>query len=166
MFPTVSKIKFREFTTSYWSNNSVTLPRFKGDRPRQGEFYEIFCNTIYGFLFRTTSVFIPGNAETIIDFECVPTYSQTLHAQIIDMDGNVIIPQTSLKSGTIDTILNTILYGPYRVHNMNMVALGIINRVKKNTIHWKSMKRVIFISWEIKHWQTTKMRRWKETNKK
>ena len=30
---------------------------------------------------------MPENAETIIDFECVPTYSQTLFAQIIDMDG-------------------------------------------------------------------------------
>ena len=47
------------------------------------------------------SVFIPGNAETIIDFECVPTYSQTLTAQIINMDDNVIIPTTTLKSGTI-----------------------------------------------------------------
>ena len=51
---------------------------------------------------------MPENAETIIDFECVPTYSQTLFAQIIDMDGSVIIPQTSLKSGTIDMIINTI----------------------------------------------------------
>ena len=48
---------------------------------------------------------MPGNAETIIDFDCVPTYTQTLFAQIIDMVGNVIIPQTSLKSGRIDTIL-------------------------------------------------------------
>ena len=48
---------------------------------------------------------MPGNADTIIDFECVPTYSQTLHAQVIDMDGKVITPQTSLKSGTIATIL-------------------------------------------------------------
>ena len=47
------------------------------------------------------SVFIPGNAETIIDFECVPTYSQSLTAQIINMDDNVIIPTTTLKSGTI-----------------------------------------------------------------
>ena len=51
------------------------------------------------------SVFIPGNAETIIDFECVPTYSQSLTAQIISMDDNVIIPQTSLKSGTIATFV-------------------------------------------------------------
>ena len=51
--------------------------------------------TIHGFLFRSKSVFILGNAETIIDFECVPTYSQTLFAQIINMDGNVIIPLTT-----------------------------------------------------------------------
>ena len=51
------------------------------------------------------SVFIPGNAETIIDFECVPTYSQSLTAQIISMDDNVIIPQISLKSGTMATFV-------------------------------------------------------------
>ena len=49
------------------------------------------------------SVFIPGNAVTMIDFECVPTYSRTLAAEIIDMNDNVIIPQTSLKSGMIET---------------------------------------------------------------
>ena len=46
---------------------------------------------------------MPENAETIIDFECLPTYSKTLTGQIIDMDNNVIIPQTSLKSGKIAT---------------------------------------------------------------
>ena len=60
-------------------------------------------NRLVMCIFRTMSVFIPGNAETIIDFECVPTYSQSLTAQIINMDDNVIIPQTSLKSGTIAT---------------------------------------------------------------
>ena len=49
------------------------------------------------------SIFIPGNAVTMIDFECVPTYSQTLAAEIINMNDNVIIPQTSLKSGMIAT---------------------------------------------------------------
>ena len=44
---------------------------------------------------------MPGNAETIIDYDCVPTYSQTLAAQIINMNDNVIVSQTSLKSGTI-----------------------------------------------------------------
>ena len=47
------------------------------------------------------SFYLPGNAETVIDYDCVPTYSQTLAAQIIDMNDNVIIRQTSLKSGTI-----------------------------------------------------------------
>ena len=49
------------------------------------------------------SVFLPGNAVTMVDFECVPTYSRTLAAEIIDMNDNVIIPQTSLKSGMIAT---------------------------------------------------------------
>ena len=44
---------------------------------------------------------MPGNAESIIDYDCVPTYSQTLAAQIINMNDNVIVSQTSLKSGTI-----------------------------------------------------------------
>ena len=44
---------------------------------------------------------MPGNAETIIDYDCVPTYSQTLGVQIINMNDNVIVSQTSLKSGTI-----------------------------------------------------------------
>ena len=48
------------------------------------------------------SVFIPGNADTIIDYDCVPSYSQILAAQIVNMNDNVIIPETSLKSGTID----------------------------------------------------------------
>ena len=38
----------------------------------------------------------------IVDYDCVPTYSQTLVAQIVDMDNNVIIPETSLKTGTIE----------------------------------------------------------------
>ena len=45
---------------------------------------------------------MPGNAETIIDYDCVPSYSQILAAQIVNMNDNVIIPETSLKSGTID----------------------------------------------------------------
>ena len=45
---------------------------------------------------------MPGNADTIIDYDCVPSYSQILAAQIVDMNDNVIIPETSLKSGTID----------------------------------------------------------------
>ena len=61
----------------------------------------IVHSLIYYNIFRTTSVFIPGNTETIIDFECVPTYSKTLVAQVVNMNENVIIPQTSLKSGTI-----------------------------------------------------------------
>ena len=48
------------------------------------------------------TVFIPGNTETIIDYDCVPTYSQTFVAQIVNMDGNVIIPETGLKTGTIE----------------------------------------------------------------
>ena len=51
------------------------------------------------------SHFMPGNAETIIDYDCVPTYSQTLAAQIINMNDNVIVSQTSLKSGTIPQII-------------------------------------------------------------
>ena len=44
---------------------------------------------------------MPGNAETVIDYDCVPSYSQILAAQIVNMNDNVIIPHTSLKSGTI-----------------------------------------------------------------
>ena len=51
------------------------------------------------------SHFLPGNAETIIDYDCVPTYSQSLAAQIINMDDNMIVSKTSLKSGKIATIL-------------------------------------------------------------
>ena len=56
-------------------------------------------------ILRTSSVFIPGNGETIINYDCVPSYSQTLTAEIINMDNNVLIPQTSLKSGKIITII-------------------------------------------------------------
>ena len=45
---------------------------------------------------------MPGNAETIIDYDCVPSYSHILAAQIVDMNDNVIIPETSLKTGMID----------------------------------------------------------------
>ena len=51
------------------------------------------------------SHFLPGNAETIIDYDCVPTYSQSLAAQIINMDDNMIVSKTSLKSGKIATII-------------------------------------------------------------
>ena len=61
-------------------------------------------------ILRTLSVFIPGNAETIINYDCVPSYSQTLTAEIINMDNNVLIPQTSLKSGKIITIANYNLF--------------------------------------------------------
>ena len=47
---------------------------------------------------------MPGKAETVIDYDCVPTYSQTLAAQIINMNDNVIVSQTSLKSGKIATV--------------------------------------------------------------
>ena len=45
---------------------------------------------------------MPGNAETIIDYDCVPSYSHILAAQIVDMNDNIIIPETSLKTGMID----------------------------------------------------------------
>ena len=81
---------------------------------------------IYYDNFRTTSVFIAGNAETIIDFECVPTYSQTLIAQIVSMDENVIIPETSLKSGTVELplcIMNC--YIPYVTYAMFYILLKL-----------------------------------------
>ena len=65
------------------------------------KYLSIWTNFHYLIISRTMSFFIPGNAETIIDYDCVPTYSQTLAAQIIDINDNVIIPQTTLKSGTI-----------------------------------------------------------------
>ena len=55
---------------------------------------------------------MPGNADTIIDYDCVPSYSQILAAQIVNMNDNVIIPETSLKSGTIDRL------NRYRIQNM------------------------------------------------
>ena len=45
--------------------------------------------------------FLAGKMETVIDFECVPTYSQKMVAQIVDMDENVIVHSTSLRAGTI-----------------------------------------------------------------
>ena len=56
-------------------------------------------------ILRILSVFIPGNAETIINYDCVPSYSQTLAAEILNMDNNLLIPKTSLKSGKIVTII-------------------------------------------------------------
>ena len=41
------------------------------------------------------SFYLPGNAETVIDYDCVPTYSQTLAAQIIDINEIVIKPKTT-----------------------------------------------------------------------
>ena len=59
----------------------------------------------WSLILRTTIDFLPGNAKTIIEFECVPTYSQVLVGQIVDMNDNVIIPHTNLQSGTIAIIL-------------------------------------------------------------
>ena len=103
---------------NYLSSSLVILRRSKADRPPKGIFtINIFVLTYYDCnpnifdivyikvtIFRTLSAFLPGNADTIIDFECVPTYSQSLTAQIINMNDNVIIPQTSLKSGMIADI--------------------------------------------------------------
>ena len=38
--------------------------------------------------------------ETIVDFECVPSYSQKMFAQIISMEEIVIVPAYSFKAGT------------------------------------------------------------------
>jgi len=47
---------------------------------------------------RTTTVYLPGNMETIVDFECVPSYSRKMFAQIISMEEIVIVPAYSFKA--------------------------------------------------------------------
>ena len=54
---------------------------------------------ILQFTFRPVSVSLREQVETLVPFECVPTYSTTLKAQFITMDGTKIIGQTPLKSG-------------------------------------------------------------------
>ena len=83
----------------------------------------------WSIILRTTIDFLPGNAETIIEFECVPTYSQVLVGQILDMNNNVIISHTNFKSGTIVTSysIDIKLY----LH----VTRGIIDPIKKGSIH-------------------------------
>lgn len=46
----------------------------------------------------TINVFLPDAIETLVEFDCVPTYSKTLLAKIVSMDGTTIIPQFALKS--------------------------------------------------------------------
>ena len=46
------------------------------------------------------NVFLPGNAKTVIDFDCVPTYTRKMVAQIVDMEEIVIVPSYSFKAGT------------------------------------------------------------------
>ena len=68
------------------------------------------------------SHFLPGNAETIIDYDCVPTYSQSLAAQIINMDDNLIVSKTSLKSGKIATIIFYVDVGDNKIEIKNSIG--------------------------------------------
>ena len=124
-FYILNYIKFilRKFTKNYWFSNLPTSPRSKDDQQRKGTFLfkyvkffcviSLNCNIIIyyvkaTFLWRAIyfsrplNVFLPGNADTMIDFECVPTYSKAMAAEIVSMNDNVIIPRTSFKSGTIE----------------------------------------------------------------
>ena len=106
------------------------------------------------------SHFMPGNAETIIDYDCVPTYSQTLAAQIINMNDNVIVSQTSLKSGTIP---QNIFYSYWlNWYWRRKISLKTFNLKKKIIIPWKNTQTVISIFSKTKHWPTIKLKLWKQ----
>ena len=90
---------------SYLYNSLLILLKSKDDQPHKGILHEFFMLIFIKMIWRIMSHFLPGNAETIIDYDCVPTYSQSLAAQIINMDDNVIVSQTSLKSGMIATVI-------------------------------------------------------------
>ena len=124
--------------------------------------------------FSPLSVFIRGNTETVIDFECIPSYSQTLSAEIINMNNNVIIPKTSFKSGNIAIIATSICYTQFAIYMLHIifsfietVMIWIFNNpIKIPIIHWKNMKMVITTSWKIKRMPLQRLMRWKRTNKK
>ena len=88
-----------------WYNSLVILRKSKVDQPHKGILHEFFMLIFIKMIWRIMSHFLPGNAETIIDYDCVPTYSQSLAAQMINMDDNVIVSQTSLKSEKIATMI-------------------------------------------------------------
>ena len=96
-------------------------------------------------ILRTTIDFLPGNAKTNIEFECVPTYSQVLVGQIVDMNDNVIIPHTNLQSGTIATILFHEYLPVYTFSQINVAVIDIPNLIKKENIPLKSTKMVFSI---------------------
>ena len=102
---------------------------------------------------------MPGNAETIIDYDCVPTYSQTLGVQIINMNDNVIVSQTSLKSGTIP---KNIFYSYWLYWYWRRKISLKINLTKKIIILWKNTKTVISIFSKTKHRPTIKLKFWKQ----
>ena len=51
---------------------------------------------------RIMNVFLPGKMETVVDFDCVPTYTRKLVAQIVDMENSVIVQSYSFKAGTFE----------------------------------------------------------------
>ena len=116
------------------------------------------------------SVFIPGNADTIIDYDCVPSYSQILAAQIVNMNDNVIIPETSLKSGTIDRQhhcwIQNMLVTLCHWHIRDFCSYGVINLSKIITTPSTNTKMVISTFLEIKPLPRPGPMNWKRTNKK
>ena len=61
------------------------------------------------------NVFLPGRVETLVEFDCVPTYSMTLLAHFSTMDGTSIISQFPLKSGLEKNIK---VHDPYYMVHM------------------------------------------------
>ena len=90
---------------------------------------------------RTMSVFLPGNAETVIDFDCVPSYTRKMVAQIVDMENSVIVTSYSFKAGTFE--FQNVLSSSHW-HRISLF-LNEINRKKTIIIYLKNTVAVIII---------------------
>ena len=90
---------------------------------------------------RTMNVYLPGNAETVIDYDCVPSYTRKMVAQIVDMENSVIVPSYSLKAGMI-VFQNVISSSNW--HKMSLF-LNEINRKKTINIYLKNTAMVFII---------------------
>ena len=90
---------------------------------------------------RTMNVYLPGNAETVIDYDCVSSYTRKMVAQIVDMENSVIVPSYSFKAGTF--VFQNVLSSSHW-HRISLFLIEF-NRKKTINIYLKNTAAVIII---------------------
>ena len=99
--------------------------------------------------------------ETIVDFECVPSYSRKMFAQIISMEEILIVPAYSFKAGTFvfQIVISKCHWFIFHFH-ITLLYSKMKSIVKKMVImFWRNITMVIFTFWETKR-QNGKYNAW------